>query len=674
MAMLHLRQPQTVRQLDQLFGDPAQQVATKASATGSTVESSSADGIDQDRLAGIRDNTFFRDEETEAWFYLLDRVGRETPTRQSTVGYAQLANQPDVYRGKWVRIVGTAKRVEKVTPAKNDYGIESLYRVIVSPEGSGVWPITVYLRKAPTSGAASVPLNETIELPISVDGYFFKNLSYRWEKGLGITPVVLGNQVANPAVANSVATPTPAQKAPMPDAASNKRLPADQFAKLLPLIGWDADRFAQWNALPVEKELSSESLSELVALAKRLEQAMGPVVERRQSSVLSTAKPGDAVWLEGDVIAVEQVTLGETAEQAWNVTMRLSGDAADKDLQTQVIALHAPQAWLSLQASGELAPGTPAMATAVVVRNNDERLLLVTPRLAWHPKQIGPETSFGEVVLGELGVDVGQLEVFVDGQPLLGREATAFYGLLKGCETIRPGQLDRFARQQWGSYLNEWQSRLQSAKNDRQRRLAVAVVKQAQQQRFSVAPLFNQAKSQQGNLVTLDGVVRRAVRVEADPATRRTFGIQGYYELELFTADSQDLPIVYCATDLPAGFPLGEQISQPTRVAGFFVKRWAYRSRKPSEANPAEDSRRLAPLLVGPAPIALALPEAPSAWQAILAGLAFVGCLIGVWLWTWRQWRSDAAFHRSTLSRMVAVDPDVGFKAERLEASATNSG
>jgi hypothetical protein len=139
-------------------------------------------------LADVRDNSDFRQAETDAWFYLFTLVRSSDGDRPAeNVTYTQLIAQPHVYRGKLVRVEGAVKRIEAVTPAENDLGIATLYRVIVQPAGRSVWPVIVYCRELPSGWNVGEPGRNRVE----ATGYFFKNLSYNSQAGMGLAPVIV---------------------------------------------------------------------------------------------------------------------------------------------------------------------------------------------------------------------------------------------------------------------------------------------------------------------------------------------------------------------------------------------------------------------------------------------------------------------------------------------------
>jgi hypothetical protein len=143
--------------------------------------------VDRERLADVEDNSHFRNEETNAWFYLFSLVGAARGQSAENVTYTQLVAQPHVYRGKFVQVEGTVKRVEAVTPAENDLGITELYRVILQSAGRSVWPVIVYCRELPQGWKVGEPGSNRVV----ATGYFFKNLSYNSPAGMGLAPVIV---------------------------------------------------------------------------------------------------------------------------------------------------------------------------------------------------------------------------------------------------------------------------------------------------------------------------------------------------------------------------------------------------------------------------------------------------------------------------------------------------
>jgi len=101
--------------------------------------------------------------------------------------------------------------------------------------------------------------------------------------------------------------------------------------------------------------------------------------------------------------------------------------------------------------------------------------------------------------------------------------------------------------------------------------------------------LFKQSDEYRGELVSMEGSLRRAFKL---PAARNDYGITDYYQTWFWPHD-KDFPVVIYFLHLPEGFPLGMEIHEEVSVVGFYFKRWAY---------PAQDDIRTAPLLLAKEP------------------------------------------------------------------------
>jgi hypothetical protein len=208
-------------------------------------------------------------------------------------------------------------------------------------------------------------------------------------------------------------------------------------------------------------------------------------------------------------------------------------------------------------------------------------LVFVAPRLAW----------YSDDLLGRLGMDFGLLDSEQMRKPFdkdSAEDREAFYQMLAAAGRAKPGQL-----------LAEADAELpQIPKTQRWTDRAGA-------EYYSVVPLFNEPATQRGRLVALSGVARRIQKIlVAEPDVLARFGIDHYYEVFLFTDDSQGNPLTFCVRELPEGMPYGNQphYGESIRVAGFFFKTWSYRV--PTLTDPAltpdpKTHRQLSPLLVG---------------------------------------------------------------------------
>ncbi len=332
----------------------------------------------------------------------------------------------------------------------------------------------------------------------------------------------------------AVATvPEPVPTAALPAVASAD--PA-QFRKLLGLAGWDAARFAQFqNSSP----LTDAERQELLALLRRLRSFDGPqLVEwaRAGEPFVGTAaaeRQGDLYLLSGRVTKVERHALpAELAAKLetpayFECQIHLVGDAGTATILTDRI----PIAWTNMNALDE-----PAAAAGVFIQMlppepnaaDAANALFVSREIAWHPnKPNEPFVSLGKSVLGTLGVDVGLFDGIRQRRPISGTEREAFYQVLNAAGRLGANELVRFAGHNLQSVKEFWSAEAgrlaASAKEsptendtaDQQRlQMAREVQSRAADGLYSVAPLFNDAKNQVGELVTLDGTARRIAHVD----------------------------------------------------------------------------------------------------------------------------------------------------------------
>ena len=111
-------------------------------------------------------------------------------------------------------------------------------------------------------------------------------------------------------------------------------------------------------------------------------------------------------------------------------------------------------------------------------------------------------------------------------------------------------------------------------------------IEQASTGRATFLQLFQQSDEYRGELVTVQGVLRRAHRLHAQA---NDCGLTHYYQTWITPDDDLgNLVVVYCL-DLPEGFPTGMKLSEDVRLTGFFFKRWLYE---------AQDTLRSVPVLL----------------------------------------------------------------------------
>lgn len=289
----------------------------------------------------------------------------------------------------------------------------------------------------------------------------------------------------------------------------------------------------------------------------------------------------------------------------------LVGDEADPAI---VYALKIPKAWKLNEPIDERAGARGFFLKLGGAKPEPQTPIFAAKRVAW----------YANTELGELGMDVGLFDDVVNRKPMLPQENECFYELLSAVGRANGKEL-------------------------RQR---------TKDKQFSVVPLFNEPDQQFGKLVSLLGTANRAVLVRLSDANLiESYGIDHYYEVEMFTGDSQRNPIAFCVHELPEGMPTGENIQVDLRIAGFYYKSWAYRI-KPGEAEGDHKTKpQLAPLLVGRDLVFLVSPPKDQTAE-ILKGFGFLAVLAAIVGAAWWLNRGDRKFRNRTLGKKYVPEND----------------
>jgi hypothetical protein len=334
---------------------------------------------------------------------------------------------------------------------------------------------------------------------------------------------------------------------------------------------------------------------------------------------------GEIYNLRGRVIEVEPIKPPSDPATRYELAQyyrcRLQLD--EPDMLADVYTENVPKQW-----SGGAKPDASAGAFGVFLKlaektDGDEPLLVFAAvRLAWYPDNL----------LGRLGMDFGLLDSVKDQKLITADESEAFYQMLAAVGRAKPGEL-----------LRQAENKLTDVPADER------WTDQQGQERYSVAPLFNEAVAQRGRLVELLGTARRIEKIlvsDADITAR--FGIDHYYMVSLFTDDSQGNPLTFCILDLPEGMPFGNlpRYGETVRVAGFFFKTWNYAV--PIMADPSlspgdpKTHRQLSPLLIGRS---LVWHPAPKPADRSLPDMVIVGLIVLimviVWFAAWQNHRHE---------------------------------
>lgn len=303
---------------------------------------------------------------------------------------------------------------------------------------------------------------------------------------------------------------------------------------------------------------------------------------------------GNCFEIRGNVIAVQELPTAKPPCYRCKIQVvekERVKNGADNDVSSvaEVLVPFVPAGWTQNKALKERA----AFRGIYVKILSDSVPLFVSPRLKWYPNTF----------LGNLGFDAASLEQipalkisdfnntdlklppFFQGwerREVLRRafrftdyDSDPFYGLLKCLSTLPSGRLEREAR-------------------DTNRTNGI-----------TVADLFNKPAETRGKPLLLHGTAKRVIPTAVeDEEVKRLYGIDRYYQIYLFTKESQGHPLVVCVHSLPEGMPTGSEanFSEEISVAVIPYKLWIYES-STSVEEPNNKKPNYAPLLIGRSPI-----------------------------------------------------------------------
>lgn len=415
-----------------------------------------------------------------------------------------------------------------------------------------------------------------------------------------------------------------------------KQIAADQRAPLAAPGVWTADK---------------DRL--LVRVMARLP-APATLVEAWRRDAIPVASRGTApaiddrlVVLRGRATFVAPLELpGDLALLAGRPSYDLIRCVDDRGAVVDVVVSRAPRAWPRWTAIDEpatveglpLAAGAGPVPAAAAPRqwpSSAADLLVAGVTVEWRPAGM----------LGGLGMDYALFDDVVDDRRLEAGDAAAFYAALAATRKTTP-----------------------------------AAIAAAAGRTTDLIPLIDPARkwfaTHRGDPVVIDGVARRATRIEIDGAARRAqVGADHYWELEVF-ADTPPIsidghvqdryPVVCCVRDLPDGMPRGETISERVRVPGFAFKRYRYPLPEVVVDGTRERPRggsRSAPLIVAPGAEWIAAPSTRGLSDRLFWG--FFGILAALAaVVAFSAWSSARDARRAERARREALPERIDLPAE----------
>jgi hypothetical protein len=632
LAMRGLQRPETAARLGQFFGQsqavPAPTGARRSDAGASESRSgearigttlvSDSPQEDDEPFAAIQDNAAFLPSEQTAWFSLWERVragdGAEPPLEAT---YAQLVAQPETYRARRVRVQGRIVRSALKQAPANDLGVASYHQLWIAPAGGGDRPIVAYALDLPSVPDEARKNRRTA----AVVGYFFKVWSYPFEQTSELAPVIVAESVTWVSEKPSTVGETPEGVArdngvdggrrQNPEAV---RTPLPPLSDVLAAAGVD---LAPAASLRPEVPLTAAQTEMLQGTFFRLQEVERGLLRVAPAESLddsaSSLKPGDFVEFEGQAVAVQEFPSNQDERPSDESPRPIAilcraGQATETNPLAEpllVVVPAAPAAW-STRPPDEEHP-EPIRLSGLAVAS-DQGAVILSARMRWFPDR---SSLPGVLWLAARGVDAGLWDHVRQGRSFdrsgETREVEAFYAVLSAVSRAKSMELIAEARSQAAREADAWRVRSQEEADaaratDRVRydqAIAQHVAERAAAGCSSLWPLAFEPARHLGEAVLFEGVARRCVAISPEV---RAFGDLAaptvYYELDLFTPDGQNKPVIVCTEQLPEGMPTGDEIREPVRLAGVFFKKWAYQSRSNREGDLANLPPRLAPPLV----------------------------------------------------------------------------
>lgn len=383
---------------------------------------------------------------------------------------------------------------------------------------------------------------------------------------------------------------------------------------------------------------------------------------------------GKVFELRGDVIRVDEIFLDpkERGELHIPFIYRCRFLVGGTD-PAEILTAFVPDAWRRGEPIRERAALTGIYIKRLFTDENAEVARKLTPEESVDVSEIGASEIFNDTAnlmplllatkirwypdtfLGNIGMDIGAFDgipafkltdlkekelkvpqslslltrnqVLVRAFRITEHDYDAFYGLLQAASATPAGLIEQEARK---------------------------ILQTEGKDRTSAVDLFNHPDRMRGQPVLLTGTAKRVLRLLVDdPEVHALYGIDHYYEIQLFTKDSQRNPITVCVTSLPEGMPTGSaaDYNELITVAAFPYKLWIYESSEELEDG-GGNKPNYAPLLVGREPLwkpkeSLSRPGGglpDSVKTALSVGIFFVLLLVWFFFRTLKRPNSTITF------------------------------
>ncbi|WP_182866914.1 hypothetical protein [Stieleria mannarensis] len=170
------------------------------------------DALQTAAIRRVSDGTFWTSADSDAFYLGLVRSDALPAGGGVTTGTLPLLQQPEIYRGQMIRLVGTLQLAERKTAQSNRAGVESYWKLWIIPADGGIRPTILMTRQLPGLIADSLTADGKWDRPSNPDnpdgkiaavGRFIKRLPYRSSIGADLAPVVIGRVVGAKGIAST---------------------------------------------------------------------------------------------------------------------------------------------------------------------------------------------------------------------------------------------------------------------------------------------------------------------------------------------------------------------------------------------------------------------------------------------------------------------------------------
>ena len=418
-------------------------------------------------------------------------------------------------------------------------------------------------------------------------------------------------------------------------------------AQMLEKFGVDASQqssFFDGQALgPSEEDVIAKILYNLPRLGR------ASLFAWRQTSAPASAllsAPADHRFgvfrLRGRAIrATRHALLPEQAElYDFPIYFRVEVELTDAPNRAVLIARHVPAVWPLGEPLAEPIEADALFLKAGDPADNPPLLYFAAERVSWLPEKINPAlgVSAADVALAGAGFDIGLWDQVRQSQDhsLTAADREPFYQLLAAL------------------------TKEQSAPAPTHETASLDVIK-----------LLAKPTEYQGGLFPLSGVARRITRIAVnDPDVRTRFGIDHYFEIDLFLPlqgpslrlskpgkpaegprFENEFPATLLVRELPAELVESENVHQAITADAVFFKVWAYRSSYTAQFGQLQPS----PLFIAHRP-QLVVVEPANNWLTGTFALIALGLTLAVAFVTlWSQTRHGKTAKRRNISAAIQI-------------------